>query len=973
MGMKPLLFPRVGTKAMARVATPALAKQFEALFESGSSVGLTDRQLLERFNTGPDHMAEAAFATLITRHGPMVYRVCLQLLHDRHHAEDAFQAVFLVLARRARSIRDPEKLSNWLHGVALRTARCLRQQVERRLKREGTELLTEIAGAGSSEPVSSSIAPEQQLLNREQSELLHAEINRLPQNYRLPILLCYFQGLTLDEAAHQLAWPQGTFRGRLAAARHKLKRALVRRGVMLPSAILPNLPGSRPAAVHMARSLAHTTARAAMQLVAGEMVTTRCSTTALFLAEQVARAMAWKTVRLPIFTLATLLSAGTALGYLGDLSPTTKADPPAAPAVAPAHPADAKPGRMIVTGRVLDPDGKPVVGAAVDIMGRPRRRWLNSDEFLESRIVLGSGTSDTNGHLHIDAARSSGVGFFEVYAVSLVPGFGLASIELNPNALQPVAELRLRREQVIEGRLVDINGAAAAGVELKVESIGKLTDKGTYDGVRLGWSTRPKELRAWPSKTMTDQDGRFRLAGIGRDLQVNLGVRDLRFAQQTIHIETNQQPVALKATKALTPATFVEGRILAADTGQPIPHAVVDLRAGESFINTKNQARARANDRGHFVLNVAPGKYGRISVYPPDGQPYLVAQAEFEWTKGTLKKTMDIKLVRGVLIEGKVTEQGSGRPLEDAAVQYIPAKYRDDVISGYSAVVATKSDGSYQIAVSPGKGYLFIYGATPDYILKSVGSQTLHYGKPGGKRYYAHELIAYEAKAGEAPYRQPVQLRRGKTVKGRLIGPDGQTIDKAEAIALLHFNYFHLNWRGDLTIHVRDGQFELHGLDPEKASRVSFLDADHQWGATVELSGKSANEDLTVRLQPCGQAKVRLVGPDHKPIENTFPHLELIGTPGQADWSSNKAHENELIADAAYLPNLDRKHYWNGPRTNAQGDIILPDLIPGATYRISDTSTRNVPTKGIQIRKDFTVKPGETVDLGDILIEKPQQ
>ena len=90
--------------------------------------GLSDRQLLERFTAGGrDPAGEAAFAALVARHGPMVLGVCRQLLGDRHHAEDAFQAVFLVLARKARSIRDPDLLGNWLYGVALRTARCARQ------------------------------------------------------------------------------------------------------------------------------------------------------------------------------------------------------------------------------------------------------------------------------------------------------------------------------------------------------------------------------------------------------------------------------------------------------------------------------------------------------------------------------------------------------------------------------------------------------------------------------------------------------------------------------------------------------------------------------------------------------------------------------------------------------------------------------------------------------------------------------
>src|ERR1700729_2805704 len=111
---------------MAYLATGSMARQLESLFEGGSAAGLSDRQLLERFNARRDAAAEAAFAAMVARHGPMVLGVCRQVLADHHLAEDAFQVVFLVLARKARSIRDPDLLGNWLYGVALRTARYAR-------------------------------------------------------------------------------------------------------------------------------------------------------------------------------------------------------------------------------------------------------------------------------------------------------------------------------------------------------------------------------------------------------------------------------------------------------------------------------------------------------------------------------------------------------------------------------------------------------------------------------------------------------------------------------------------------------------------------------------------------------------------------------------------------------------------------------------------------------------------------------
>ncbi len=158
---------------MAQVMTPSMVRQIGSLFEGGSVAGLSDRHLIERFVNRRDPTGEAAFAALVARHGPMVLGVCRQLLGDRHHAEDAFQAVFLVLARKAGSLRDPDLLGNWLYGVALRTARKAR--VRRARRRRGEE-----DGSSRHPGPSSTVPAEQPILAREQAEALHEEIDRLP-------------------------------------------------------------------------------------------------------------------------------------------------------------------------------------------------------------------------------------------------------------------------------------------------------------------------------------------------------------------------------------------------------------------------------------------------------------------------------------------------------------------------------------------------------------------------------------------------------------------------------------------------------------------------------------------------------------------------------------------------------------------------------------------------------------------------
>lgn len=196
-----------------------VASAVEGLVQSGSLVGLSEEDLLTRFMERRD---PRAFEAIVDRHGPLVLTVCRQLLADPNDVDDAFQATFLVLIRKADSVRRPGSLASWLYGVAYRTASRLKHTSR------PVRLLTDQVEAGASCPTSDS----------EQLWALHQEIDRLPEKYRQPIVLCCFEGLTHDDAAARLCWPVGTVRGRLARARDRLRKELDRRGVSL-SAILP--------------------------------------------------------------------------------------------------------------------------------------------------------------------------------------------------------------------------------------------------------------------------------------------------------------------------------------------------------------------------------------------------------------------------------------------------------------------------------------------------------------------------------------------------------------------------------------------------------------------------------------------------------------------------------------------------------------------------------------------------------------
>jgi RNA polymerase sigma factor (sigma-70 family) len=216
----------------------------------------TDADLIEAFVSWRD---EGAFSALVERHGPMVLRVCRQLLRDdAHDAEDAFQAVFLVLVRKAGSIRERGLLGNWLYGVAHRVAARMQAVTARRRRREGQGGAMADVEAGG-EPRPSDLQP-----------VLHEEVNRLPDRYRVPVVLCYLEGKSNEEVARALHRPVGTIKGRLARARKLLRARLTRRGLALTTGLLAAaLAENTAAAAPPPAALRAVTVKAAMRFAAG--------------------------------------------------------------------------------------------------------------------------------------------------------------------------------------------------------------------------------------------------------------------------------------------------------------------------------------------------------------------------------------------------------------------------------------------------------------------------------------------------------------------------------------------------------------------------------------------------------------------------------------------------------------------------------------------------------------------------------
>ncbi len=281
-----------------KIGQAAVMGPIRQAFGGESVVGLGEGELLDRFVARRD---EPAFAALVARHGPMVLGVCRRLLADPDDAEDAFQATFLVLVRRAGSIRDGDGLAPWLFGVARRVATRARIDAARRRARECPVAV---------EPASPPAEPDDR--RRELARALTEEIDRLPESLRGAVLLCCVEGRSYEEAAGRLRCSTPAVRGRLSRARDRLKARLTRRGFAPAAGGIGVLLATELASAALPASLRESTTRAAITFAAGQAATLAGAVpaTVALLAEGVIRTM--------IVTKSKILAAAAvALGLAG--------------------------------------------------------------------------------------------------------------------------------------------------------------------------------------------------------------------------------------------------------------------------------------------------------------------------------------------------------------------------------------------------------------------------------------------------------------------------------------------------------------------------------------------------------------------------------------------------------------------------------------------------------------------------------
>jgi RNA polymerase sigma factor (sigma-70 family) len=391
-------------------------KQLEGLYRFGTSGHLGDAELLGRYVAGHrDESAEAAFAALVERHGPMVLGVCRRVLGDRHAAEDAFQATFLVLARKAGAISRREQLANWLHGVASRTALDARARAVRRRAREQEALATAIADTG----------PDDGPARGELRAILDEELARLPASYRGPVILCELDGLSRQVAARQLGIPEGTLSSRLARAKDLLRHRLTRRGLAPAVVALEAALAHEARALILPPSLAVSTIEAAARVAAGASLAEAVSASVVTLTQGALHTMLLAKAKVAAFVLATATVFTTGAIVLAQPGPQDRSPFQQDESGAKPGPQDRSPFQQD------EPGGKgpgSAAGPQDDRLGAVERKLDRILEALGNRPGnTGAGMAGMMMNRQIGAARKTGPGIpsaDQPRAGAAGPGYG---------------------------------------------------------------------------------------------------------------------------------------------------------------------------------------------------------------------------------------------------------------------------------------------------------------------------------------------------------------------------------------------------------------------------------------------------------------------------------------------------------------------------------------------------------------------
>jgi RNA polymerase sigma factor (sigma-70 family) len=977
---------RSGETIMSRSALAASVRQLRSRLAAQNAFTDSDEQLLHAFLTNRD---DNAFATLVHRHGSMVLHVCRRVLGHQQDAEDAFQATFLVLARNAAKLQKQSSLASFLHGIAYRTALKAKRAAARRRRHEGQA------------PTRHSINPAEELTWREVQALLDEETAQLPERYKSAFILCCLQELSLAEAAQRLGVKEGTVSSRLTVARKRLQRRLTRRGVEL-TAVLSAMALATASASALPAELMANTVKAALATATGERLTCSVSASVVELMEATSVMLSnSKTKAALMLLLAATLLGGAGLWIIA--SPQATLAPPSSPKTTAQHPpqADTKVATdtFVLHGWVVGPDNKPVVGVTLYLP-----RWSKEHQEQKDIAVVRRGVTDKDGRFRLELPRRDVQSGKDVSLVASADGFGLAWIDLPKQDPPGEITLQLVKDVPIRGRLVTTEGRPVSGVTVTVAGIvafDRLDDflrvfqremHHSDEGTGARWLNLPLNdvLLVKP----TDKDGRFEIKGIGVERLVGLEVKSAALAESPMLVVTRERfdakaylKDAIRGRGERAPLIFgpsfehvigraeanraIEGTVREAGNGKPVAGAAVHALG----------VSARTDALGRFRLvgmRMAPAPNSFLQVSAPENTTLIgrYQHVQASAAPGGKLERVDIELLRGVVVTGRVYDKATGKGVRNCSVHFsaLPEN-KTAQTEGLALGSMTGEDGRYRLVTITGPGVLL--ASVPGTLLKIDGVPIYPYKsaefdaadrrrvqmtdrmKPyraflvagGGMAILDHDHACkvLDIKDDGKPVTCDLALDPGKTLTVQLEDPERKPLAGAMVAGI--------STLAKRMVPLKSATCTIYALDPKNPRSVAFLHTERKLAALVTLRGDE-KEPVKVRLGPTGTLTGRIVDADGKPVAGAEIYMHYatpLGTVGTS------------FTSTAGFSLRDRP-----PQTNKEGRFRLDTIVPGLT--VADFRL----LKGRQLLETQTrlqVKPlqsGETFDLGDIRT-KPRQ
>ncbi len=918
-----------GEGAMTGNRSGAVMEHLRTLFSVGTVGAASDGHLLDLFITRRD---EAAFSALIERHGPMVHRVCWQVLGDRHDAQDASQAVFLVLAKRARSIRSRGSVASWLHTVALHTAaKALTAAARRRAhERRAGEMRARAADdRGPGEGAS--------------WQEVHEELDRLPEKFREPIVLCYLEGLTREMAAQQLGWPVGTVQSRLARGQERLRSRLVRRGVTLSAGFAAGTFGADTARAAMTSAWVSATIKAAMRIATGESV--------VAVATARVASMSTGTLKAMMF----YQKHGTAIAILVCGSVAIGAATVARQRIT-AQTELAETG-TVEEGRVQELGLTPAMPLS---MATPLPMATSLEDILEAAMKANAGrTTGTTWRPAGGGASDGG---------KPVPGDVSATGRVRDLQGRGVAGARLWVLAIKRPRGDDLGPFLAALSSPKErddlwKAWHELPDVPMGDSQSAGGRAVAKEDPTIQPPATSDAEGRLTIEGIGPERAVLALIEGPSIESKLAIFMTRPGP-ALQAKEVeglsgltvhgtpfnhiAAPSRTIEGVVRDVKTGQPLAGVPVRAASSHTFTGIAPCIRTTSDARGHYrLVGVAAGTRDRVVAVPPADQPYFPMSESIEVGRGDGPVQRDLSLKKGVWIRGRVTDSASGKAAV-AEVEYHALAANPHLGPNPSHEMRggwTDSGGSFRLLGLPGPG--FVAAKSPDRRhVRRVG-----FGGVFGDR-SGHELVecAYplfvnasvaNSVVGIDPSEDAetisceVKFSTGSTRRGVVLGPDGTRLSGLVARGLTP------GWDG--VAPPSTAEFAVTALAPGEQRPLVFRHDARKLIGALTVSGDEAGP-LSVTLGPWSSVTGRVVDEDGEPRSD----IAIV--------VHHEPYPEHVLGGSLQQPSFRFE-------LGKDGRFRIDALAPGVKYDL------NVLLGGVGIigyvERGLMVQSGEVMDLGD--------